>query len=105
MASVPRDPAAVDATDAGSLEANFGLTATVIGKVKRVATLGSSGHKLIEFQDSDFNLFINRRQAEAPGWNLDSLEGKQVQAKGKIGKYNEKLQIQLVEPSQLGVVE
>lgn len=105
MTSVPRDPAAVDATDTGSLEANFGLTATVIGKVKRVATLGSSGHKLIEFQDTDFNLFINRRQAETPGWNFEGLEGKQVQAKGKIGKYNEKLQIQLVEPSQLGIVE
>lgn len=105
MASVPRDPGAVDATDTGSLEANFGLTATVIGKVKRIATLGAAGHKLIEFQDTEFNLFVNRRQAEQPGWNLESLEGKVVQAKGKIAKYNEKLQIQLYEPTQIGVVE
>lgn len=105
MASVARDPSAIDATDTGSLEANFGLTATVIGKVKKVVTLGSSGHKLLEFEDTDFNVFVNKRQAELPGWGFDSLVGKQVQAKGKIGKYNEKLQIQLFEPSQMGVVE
>ena len=105
VAGMARDPGALDVTDLGSLEANFGLTATVIGKVKRVATLGSSGHRLIEFTGTDFNLFINRRQAEQPGWNFDGLEGKLVQGKGKIGKFNEKLQIQLNDPTQMGVVE
>lgn len=105
MASMARDPGALDATDTGSLEANFGLTATVIGKVKKVVTMGSSGHKLIEFEDTDFNIFINKRQLETPGWNFEGVEGKLVQAKGKIGKYNEKLQIQLYEPGQMGVVE
>jgi len=105
MTSVARDPGAVDATDTGSLEANFGLTATVIGKVKKVVTMGSTGHKLLEFEDTDFNIFINKRQLETPGWNFDGLEGKLVQAKGKIGKYNEKLQIQLYESSQMGIVE
>lgn len=106
MASVPRDAGAIDATDAGSLEANFGITATVIGKVKRVATLGAAGHKLLEFEDTTFNAFINKRQFEqSQDWHLDGLEGKLVQVKGKVGKYNDKLQIQLFEPSQLGVVE
>lgn len=102
---VARDPGAVDATDVGSLEANIGLTATVIGKVKKIVTLGSSGHKLLEFEDTDFNFFVNKRQAELPGWNFDALVGKLVQGKGKIGKYNEKLQVQLYDPAQLGVVE
>lgn len=106
MAAVPRDPGAIDATDIGSLEANFGLTATVIGKVKKVNTLGSSGHKLLEFEDSTFNVFINKRQLEqSTAWAFEGIEGKLVQAKGKIGKYNDKLQIQLFEPSQIGMTE
>ncbi len=105
VATVTRDPAAVDATDSGSLEANFGLTVVVIGKVKNVSTLGSSGHKLIEFEDSEFRVFVNKRQAELPGWNFESLLGKTLQVKGKIAKYNEKLQVQLYEPTQLGAVE
>lgn len=105
LATVTRDPAAMDATDSGSLEANFGLTVVVIGKVKNVSTLGSSGHKLLEFEDSEFHVFVNKRQAELPGWNFESLLGKTVQVKGKIAKYNEKLQVQLYEPTQLGAVE
>ncbi len=106
MATVPRDAGAIDVTDTGSIDARYGLTATVIGKVKRLASLGGAGHKLIEFEDSDFNVFINKRQLEAStDWHLEGLEGKLIQATGKVGKYNEKLQIQLFEPSQVGVVE
>ncbi|SKA92477.1 hypothetical protein SAMN02745166_01904 [Prosthecobacter debontii] len=71
------------------MEANFGLATTVVGKVKRVATLGSSGHKLMEFEGTDFNIAINRRQAEQLGSCFDGLPGKTVQIKGKISKYNE----------------
>lgn len=106
MPVVPRDSGAVDATDEGSLEANFGLTATVIGKVKRVATLGASGHKLLEFEDTTFNVFISKRQLDQrQDWHLDGIEGRLVQVKGKIGKYNDKLQIQVLEPAQIGLVE
>ncbi len=106
MSSVPRDSGAIDATDEGSMEANFGLTTTVIGKVKRVATLGGAGHKLIEFEDTQFNVFINKRQLDqSQDWHLEGLEGRLVQVKGKIAKYNDKLQIQAYEPAQLGVVE
>lgn len=105
MPVVPRDSGAVDATDEGSLEANFGLTATVIGKVKRVATLGATGHRLLEFEDTEFNVFINKRQLDQHDWHLDGIEGRLVQVKGRIGKYNDKLQIQVLEPAQIGLVE
>lgn len=105
MTTAARESGAVDATDIGSLEASFGLAATVVGKVKKVVTLGSSGHKLLEFDGTDFNVFINRRQAELPGWNFDAMAGKTVQAKGKIGKFNEKLQIQLYAPAELTLVQ
>ncbi len=106
MALVPRDQGAVDATDTGSLEANMGQTATIIGKVKEVDTMGSTGHKLITFEGTDFNVFVSKRQLDqSADWHLESTVGKTVQVKGKIAKYKEKLQIQAFEPAQIGIVQ
>ncbi len=96
-----RDPAAVDATDQASLEAGLGQRLTVIGRVRRVATLGAAGHRLIEFEDSRFGVFIAKRQLTQAGWNLETLTGRTVQVRGELSRYQDRLQMTLFEPAQI----
>jgi len=106
MQTVARDPGAMDATDVNMLDSQFGKRATVIGKVKTVITLGSSGHKKLTFEGSDFTVFISKRSLDqSTDWHLDDLGGKTVQVTGEITKFQEQLQISPREPAQLGVVE
>ena len=96
----------LDARDAGALESRFGQSATVTGTVRRVATLGSSGHRLLEFEGEAFNVFIRRSDLEKhPDWPLDALTGRRVRVQGEIGKYRERLQIQVSEPASLKALD
>lgn len=106
MPTVARDPGAMDATDVNMLDSQFGKRATVIGKVKTVITLGSSGHKKLTFEGTDFTVFISKRNLDqSTDWHLDDLGGKTVQVTGEITKFQDQLQISPREPAQLGVVE
>ncbi len=103
---VTRNSAAIDSTDTGMLESQFGKKATVIGKVAEVITLGTTGHKRINFEGTEFNVFVNKRVLEKnSSWNLNTLTGKTVQIGGEITKYQNQLQIQITDPSQIGAVE
>ncbi len=103
---VTRNSGAIDSTDTGMLESQFGKKATVIGKVAEVITLGTTGHKRINFEGTEFNIFINKRVLEKnSNWNLNTLTGKTVQIRGEIAKYQNQLQIQITDPSQIGAVE
>ena len=105
----PPSPAAaesLDASDAGMLESRFGQHATVTGTVRRVATLGSSGHRLLEFEGEAFSVFIRRSDLEKhPDWPLEALTGRRVRVQGEIGKYRERLQIQVSEPASLQALD
>ncbi|GEP42937.1 hypothetical protein [Brevifollis gellanilyticus] len=106
MPTVARDPGAMDATDVNMIDSQFGKRGTVIGKVKTVITLGSSGHKKLTFEGTDFNVFISKRSLDQNSdWHLDDLAGKTVQVTGEVAKFQEQLQISPREPSQVGVVE
>jgi len=97
---------AIDASDEGSLESRYGQKATVTGTLRRVATLGTSGHRLLEFEGGVFSVFIRRADLEKhPDWPLDALTGKRVRVQGEIAKYRERLQIQVERPDQLSAVE
>jgi hypothetical protein len=96
------DGEAIDASDTDSLEARLGQNAVVTGTVRRLATLGTSGHRLLEFEGGAFGVFIRRSDLEQhPNWPLDTLVGKRVRVQGEIASYREKLQIQVREPAQL----
>lgn len=98
----PAPAETLDASDAGALESCFGQEATVTGTVRRVATLGSSGHRLLEFEGEVFSVFIRRSDAEKhPDWPLDALTGRRVRVRGEIGKFRDRLQIQVSEPASL----
>lgn len=98
--------AAIDVTDTASLEANFQKEVTVAGQVKRVATLGASGHKLLEFDGSSFQIFISNTSMQASNeWDLDSLVGKRIQASGKVDRFKENLQLRISRPDQITVVQ
>ena len=102
----PAPAESLDASDAGQLESRFGQHATVTGTVRRVATLGSSGHRLLEFEGEVFSVFIRRSDLEKhPDWPLDALTGRRVRVQGEIGKYRERLQIQVSEPASLKALE
>lgn len=105
-AASPAPVESLDAGDAGQLESRFGQHATVTGTVRRVATLGSSGHRLLEFEGEVFSVFIRRSDLEKhPDWPLDALTGRRVRVQGEIGKYRERLQIQVSEPASLKALE
>lgn len=105
-AASPAPAESLDAGDAGQLESRFGQHATVTGTVRRVATLGSSGHRLLEFEGEVFSVFIRRSDLEKhPDWPLDALTGRRVRVQGEIGKYRERLQIQVSEPASVKALE
>lgn len=106
MNTAARNPGAIDATDLSMIDSKFGLRSTVIGKISKVSTLGSTGHKKISFENSAFYLFINKRVLEAnPEWKPDAMAGKLIQAEGEIAKYQDQLQIQIAAPTQIRMVE
>ena len=106
MPPVSRDPNVIDAMDVNMIDSQYGKTATVVGVVKSVITLGSAGHKKLTFENTDFNVFISKRSLDqSQAWRLDDLTGKTIQVTGEIAKYREALQVAPREPSQLRIVE
>lgn len=96
------DGSAIDATDATQIASRIGQQAIVVGVVSEVVTLGSSGHKLLKFDGTNFNLFISRQSLErSTDWILDDLPGKRVQVSGKLETYRDAPQIRGENPSQL----
>jgi hypothetical protein len=105
MNAAARNPGAIDATDIAVLDSKFGMRSIVIGKVSRITSLGSTGHKKINFEGSEFYLFINKRVIEAnPTWKADDLKGQLVQVEGEIGKYQDQIQIQIADLAQISTV-
>lgn len=106
LPAVARAANAIDVTDIAMIDSQFGLKATVIGKVIEVSSLGSTGHKRINFEGTDFYVFINKRQLEnTTDWKLDGLAGRNIQVTGEITKFKDVLQIQIQEPRQIGLIE
>lgn len=106
MNTTVRDPGAIDATDISMIDSKFGLRCMVIGKISKVTTLGSTGHKKINFENSEFYLFINKRILEAnPEWKPETMANKRIQVEGEVAKYQDQLQIQITAPNQINVVE
>jgi hypothetical protein len=102
----PAPANSLDASDAGALESRFGQSTTVTGTVRRVATLGGSGHRLLEFEGEVFSVFIRRSDLERhPDWPLDALTGRRVRVLGEIGKFRDRLQIQVSKPTSLQPLE
>ncbi len=92
-------------TDAGAIEAAMGTEIAAAGIVKEVATLGSAGHRKILFEGTPVVAFIGKWDLEKSGdWKFDGLEGKTLQVSGKVGKYNDELQIQPASPNGMQVL-
>jgi hypothetical protein len=106
MNTAARNPGAIDATDIAVIDSKFGLRSTVIGKISKITTLGSTGHKKINFENSEFYLFINKRVLDAnPEWRPEAIAGKRIQVEGEIAKYQDQLQIQISAPTQINIVD
>jgi hypothetical protein len=106
MNTTARNPGAIDATDISMIDSKFGLRCMVIGKISKITTLGSTGHKKIHFENSEFYLFINKRILEAnPEWKPETMANKRIQVEGEVAKYQDQLQIQITAPTQINVVE
>jgi hypothetical protein len=106
MNTTVRDPGAIDATDISMIDSKFGLRCMVTGKISKIRTLGSTGHKKINFENSEFYLFINKRILEAnPEWKPETMANKRIQVEGEVAKYQDQLQIQITAPTQINVVE
>jgi len=102
----PVDGAAVDLSDAAMVESLVGKEAVVVGTVSKVVTLGASGHRLVEFEGSNFNLFVSKQQIEqSADWVLDDLPGKRLQVKGKVETYRDAPQIRGTDPAQITRVQ
>lgn len=101
-ATAPVAGAAIEATDIAQINALIGQDATLVGTVTEVVTLGASGHKLIKFDGTTFNIFISKQMLEkSTDWILDDLPGKRLQVTGKLESYRDAPQIKGNTPSQL----
>jgi hypothetical protein len=101
-ATAPVAGAAIEATDIAQINALIGQDATLVGTVTEVVTLGASGHKLIKFDGTTFNIFISKQMLEkSTDWILDDLPGKRLQVSGKLESYRDAPQIKGTTPSQL----
>ena len=101
-ATAPVAGAAIEATDSAQINALIGQDATLVGTVTEVVTLGASGHKLIKFDGTTFNIFISKQMLEkSTDWILDDLPGKRLQVSGKLESYRDAPQIKGNTPSQL----
>jgi hypothetical protein len=101
-ATAPVAGAAIEATDIAQINALIGQDSTVVGTVTEVVTLGASGHKLIKFDGTTFNIFISKQMLEkSTDWILDDLPGKRLQVTGKLESYRDAPQIKGNTPSQL----
>ncbi len=102
----PVDGAAIDVTDATQIQAKMDQQVIVVGAVREVATLGASGHRLIEFENSNFNVFIPKQMLDqSTDWVLDDLPGKRLQVSGRLETYRDAPQIRALNPSQLTRVQ
>jgi hypothetical protein len=101
-ATAPVAGAAIEATDIAQINALIGQDATLVGTVTEVVTLGASGHKLIKFDGTTFNIFISKQMLEkSTDWILDDLPGKRLQVSGKLESYRDAPQVNGLTPSQL----
>jgi hypothetical protein len=101
-ATAPVAGAAIEATDIAQINALIGQDSTVVGTVTEVVTLGASGHKLVKFDGTTFNIFISKQMLEkSTDWILDDLPGKRLQVTGKLESYRDAPQIKGNTPSQL----
>jgi hypothetical protein len=101
-AAAPVPGAAIEATDIAQINALIGQDSSVVGTVTEVVTLGASGHKLIKFDGTTFNIFISKQMLEkSTDWILDDLPGKRLQVTGKLESYRDAPQIKGNTPSQL----
>lgn len=100
------DSTAIDVTDATQILAKIGQEAIVVGTVSEVVTLGASGHRLIKFDNSTFNVFISKQVLDqSTDWVLDDLPSKRLQVSGKLETYRDAPQIRGVTPTQLTRVQ
>jgi hypothetical protein len=96
----------IDVTDEAQIAAKMGSEATLEGVVERVATLGATGHKLLDFSGTTFNFFISKQAIDrSADWVIDDLEGKRVRVTGKLETYRDAPQIRGNDPSQLTRLE
>ena len=102
----PVDGTAIDVSDATQILAKIGQQGIVVGTVSEVATLGASGHRLIKFENSTFNVFISKQILDqSTDWVLDDLPGKRLQVSGKLETYRDAPQIRGTTPTQLTRVQ
>jgi len=101
-ATAPVAGAAIESSDIAQINALIGQDSTVVGTVTEVVTLGASGHKLIKFDGTTFNVFISKQVLDkSTDWILDDLPGKRLQITGKLESYRDAPQIKGTTPTQL----
>lgn len=100
--ATPTAGTAIDASDITQINAQMGQNTTIVGTVSEVVTLGASGHKLLKFDGSTFNIFISKQILDrSTDWILDDLPGKRLQVTGKLESYRDAPQIKSTVPTQL----
>lgn len=100
--ATPTAGTAIDASDITQINAQMGQNTTIVGTVSEVVTLGASGHKLLKFDGSTFNIFISKQILDrSTDWILDDLPGKRLQVTGKLESYRDTPQIKGTVATQL----
>jgi len=101
----------ISSSDDSALRSAIGRIVTVKGKVSRIGATNNGSITFINFAGNDRDQFVaivRRDQlsivAGELGGDLQSLNGKTVELKGKIDLYRNTPQIAITEPSQIRVI-
>jgi hypothetical protein len=103
-ATEPRD--AIHASNQRVLQASIGREVTVTGEVARAAK-SQSGIHFLNLENSSLSIVCFRDDAQkfADGSPSDQFRDHDIEIRGKLEQYKGKLQIKLVDPSQIRIIE
>ena len=98
--------ARIKATNVVELRNLVGKTATVYGKIASTG-MASSGHHFLNFYGKQVSVFCHKNDVAKfkDGKPATQIKGKDVEISGELSLYKDKLQLKLIGPEQIKIID
>ena len=104
--AVAKEKDRIRVSDINSLREHLAEDVTVYGRVRRTAKAGS-GHHFLNFHDTELSVICMAADVAKfeKGGPAELFDGKDVEVSGRLEKYRGKLQIRVLRPEQVRVID